>query len=419
MVDAPRIVQVLSNLLANAARHSQVSSPIQVTAVRDEHHVAVGVADVGRGIAPEDLPHLFGKRSPTADHHDERALGGSGLGLLISKGLVEAHGGRIWAESAGPGQGSRFTFTVPVADGPAGAASAPASASRSRSPRNGREPPRVLVVDDDPMTLRFVRDALASAGYAPIATGDPRELARLIRSEKPKLVLLDLVLPDTDGLELMENVPELAEGDLPVIFISAYGGDETVAKAFESGAADYIVKPFSATELTARVQAVLRRQAEPERFVLGELVLDYESRQITVAGAPVKLTATEYELLRVFSLNAGRVLTYNTLLRQVWDGEAQDRGGVEGVRTFVKRLRKRLGDDAAKPVYIHTERGVGYRMSRGLSGPGWATRFGLPATPGMDDSRRGERESLQQGIEPAPVHSAPVTSPHQHVPPCP
>ena len=213
MVDPPRIVQVLSNLLANAARHSHVSSPIEVTAVLDEHQVVLCVADEGRGIAPEDLPHLFKKRSPMAGPDDgERAPGGSGLGLLISKGLVEAHGGRIWAESAGPGEGSRFTFTVQVADGSTGVASGQASASRSRSRRNEREPPRILVVDDDPLTLRFVRDALASAGYAPTATGDPRELARLVRSEKPKLVLLDLVLPDADGLALMENVPELAEG---------------------------------------------------------------------------------------------------------------------------------------------------------------------------------------------------------------
>ena len=214
------------------------------------------------------------------------------------------------------------------------------------------------------MTLRFVRDALRAAGYAPVTTGDPHELARLVRSERPKLVLLDLVLRDSHGLELMANVPELADGDLPVIFISGYGGDETIAKAFESVAADHIVKPFSATELTARVQAVLRRRAGPERFVLRDLVIDYETREVTVAGAKVKLTATEYELLRVFSLNAGRVLTCDALLRQVWDGDVHERGGVEAVRTYVKRLRKSLGGDAADPLYIHTERGVGYRMAR-------------------------------------------------------
>ena len=362
MVDARRIVQVLTNLLTNAARHSPVSSPIHVSAVLDELHVAVSVADEGRGIAPDALPYLFKKRSPLAVQNEDRGLGGSGLGLLISKGLVEAHGGRIWAQSPELSQGSRFTFTVPVADGLDDPVAIEAPTSRSRSARSRREAARILVVDDDPNTLRFVRDALVSAGYAALATGDPRELPRLLRREEPRLVLLDLMLPGTGGMELMEQVPELAEGEVPVIFISAYGGDETVAKALAMGAADYIAKPFSPTELTARVQAVLRRRAEPERFVLGDLVIDYEGRQVSVAGGPVKLTPTEYALLRVFSLNAGRVLTYDSLIRQVWGGE--ETGGVEVVRTFVKRLRNRLGDDTANPVYIHTERGVGYRMPR-------------------------------------------------------
>ena len=106
------------------------------------------------------------------------------------------------------------------------------------------------MVDDDPLTLRFVRDALSAAGYSPLVTGDPHVVPHLIKTKKPQLVLLDLMLPGTDGIELMESLPELA--DLPVIFISGYGRDETVAKALRKGAADYIVKPFSQTELTQR-----------------------------------------------------------------------------------------------------------------------------------------------------------------------
>ena len=131
--------------------------------------------------------------------------------------------------------------------------------SRARPPREGREQARILVVDDDPEALRYVRDALAAAGYAPLVTGDPQELSRLIRTKNPHLVLLDLMLPGTDGIELMGSLPELA--DLPVIFISGYGRDETIARALEAGAADYIVKPFSPTELVARIQAALRRLA--------------------------------------------------------------------------------------------------------------------------------------------------------------
>ena len=190
-------------------------------------------------------------------------------------------------------------------------------------------------------------------------TGDPRELPSLIQTEKPELVLLDLMLPGTDGIELMERIPELA--DLPVIFISGYRRDETVARALQLGAADYIVKPFSPMELTARIQAALRRRAEPEPFVSGDLSIDYDLRQVSVAGRVVELTATEYELLRVLSLNAGRVTTFDTLLRQVWDRRGG--GDSEPVRTFVKKLRQKLGDDAAEPTYIFNERGIGYRMA--------------------------------------------------------
>ena len=155
----------------------------------------------------------------------------------------------------------------------------------------------ILVVDDDPETLRHVRDTLADAGYAPLVTGDPGAVARLIRAEKPRLVLLDLMLPGTDGIQLMQTVPELA--DLPVIFISGYGRDETIARALEAGAEDYVVKPFSPTELTARIRAALRRRSKPVPFALGALAIDYDQRRVTVAGRPVELTATEYELLRV------------------------------------------------------------------------------------------------------------------------
>ncbi len=177
-------------------------------------------------------------------------------------------------------------------------------------------------------------------------------------------MLLDLRLPGTDGIELMERIPEL--GDLPVVFISAYGRDETIVRALDAGAADYIVKPFSPTELTARVRAALRRRAAPEPFLLGELAIGYDERRVTVAGRPVELTATEFELLRVLSINAGRVVTYDSLLRQAWGRRAREPGDPKLVRAVVKRLRRKLEDDGASPAYILNARGVGYRMP----GPG-------------------------------------------------
>ena len=215
-------------------------------------------------------------------------------------------------------------------------------------------------------TLRYVRDALDDAGYAPLVTGDHRELSHILETEKPALVLLDLILPGADGIALMETVPELA--DLPVIFISGYGRDETIARALEAGADDYIIKPFSPTELTARIRAALRRRADPEPFVLGELVIDYDRRRVSVAGNDVELSATEYELLRVLTLAAGRVVTHDALLRQVWNRRSY--ADAKLVRAFVRRLRMKLGDDATRPAYILTRCvHLNVRRTRFNSGP--------------------------------------------------
>ena len=359
LADRRRIVQVLNNLFSNASRHSPETFPIRVSAMQDGVYLAISVSDEGRGIPPEQLPHLFRKHARVGD--SEGGIRGSGLGLAICKGLVEAHGGRIRAESSGAGLGARFTFTIPVAEQTPSLATAGFARSSSHSPREGQEGTPILVVDDDPLTLRFVRDALSAAGYSPLVTGDPHVVPHLIKTKKPQLVLLDLMLPGTDGIELMESLPELA--DLPVIFISGYGRDDTIAKALRKGAVDYIVKPFSPTELVARIQAVLRRFTQPsEPFRLGDLAIDYEGCQVTLDGRPVELTATEYELLSVLSVNAGRVMTYDSLLRSVWGD--RDAGDSPLLQNYVKRIRRKLGDDATHPSYIFTLRQVGYRMAR-------------------------------------------------------
>ena len=352
MADRRRVVQVLNNLFSNAARHAPESSPIRVAAVPEGASVAVSVSDEGGGLAPEQLPRLFRKRARSA------AATGHGLGLAICKGLVEAHGGRIRARSAGPGRGATFTFTLPAA----GAADGPQdhSAEDPQMASGQSEPARILAVDDDPRTLRFVRNALSKAGYAPLVTGEPQDLPHILRTERPQLVLLDLILPGTDGIELMARIPELSS--LPVIFISGYGRDETVARALDAGAVDYIVKPFSPTELVARIQAALRRRQEPQPFVLGDLAIDYKRRRVTLRGNAVDLTVTEFNLLRMLSLRAGRVTPYDTLLRRIWSKRAN--ASVNSVRVFITSLRRKLGDDAASPAYIFTERGVGYRMAK-------------------------------------------------------
>ncbi|MDE2962267.1 MAG: response regulator [Chloroflexota bacterium] len=358
--DPRRIVQVLGNLLSNAARHSPEALPIRVSAARGDFHVAVTVEDQGSGLSPERLSRLFRKfsRIEAGD-----TGGDTGLGLAICRGIVEAHGGRIWAESDGPDRGSRFTFTLPVAEealtGVAVTSGQPAAHRPERD-----EPARILVVDDDPLALRHIRDALARAGYAPITAGDPAEAAKLMAARDPHLVLLDLMLPGTDGIELMLELRDVA--DVPFIFLSAYGQEDVVARAFDTGAEDYVVKPFSSTELAARIRAALRRRAAAlpsQPYVRGDLVVDRGGRNVTVAGCPVRLTALEYGLLAELAAHAGTTLTYTHLAERVWNRPASR--DVRRMRSAVRSLRRKLGDDADNPFYIFTHPRVGYRMAPG------------------------------------------------------
>ena len=365
MADRRRTIQVINNLLVNASRYSHEESAIRVEAALDDMYVAVTIADNGWGLAAERLPHLFAKFSRDDGPHQGRDLG---LGLAICKGIVEAHGGRIWAESDGPGLGSRFTFTIPVSDAPA-----PATAPRQSAVTRWSfgEPIRVLAVDDDPRSLKRVRDSLADQGYEPVVTGDPQQVPSLIEETDPQVVLLDLMLPGTDGIELMQDI--LAVRDTPVIFLSAYNQEELVAKAFETGAADYIAKPFSPTELDARVKAALRnRPARPTRYISaphtsarfesGELAIDYTTRVVTVAGRPVELTPTEFNLLAELAANQGIPLTHDHLLRKVWGLEKAD--DAQRMRTVIKNLRQKLGDSTKNPKYIVTVHHYGYRMAK-------------------------------------------------------
>ena len=359
MADRRRVVQVIGNLLSNASRRSPESAAVRVSATWEGGQVAVSIVDDGSGITAERLPHLFRKFST---NEAEEQGGDTGLGLAICKGIVEAHGGRIWAESDGPGLGARFTFTLPVIEETPGERRRPSSPVRSEAVAGET----VLVVDDDPQALTYVRNVLTDAGYSPIVSADPEEALALMKEDGVRLVLLDLMLPGFDGIELLQDILSIA--DVPVIFLSAYGKDHVIARAFDAGATDYIVKPFSPTELVARVRAALRRQRghdwdePPGPFVLGSLTIDYAERLVAVAGRRVQLTATEYGLLYQLSTNAGRVLTHDQLLRRVWRSEKS--GDMRTLRTHVRRLRLKLGEDGSDPTYIFAEPRVGYRMPR-------------------------------------------------------
>ena len=361
LADQQRVAQVLDNLLANAAKFSPEESTIDVAVARTDFHLEIAVTDRGRGIPAEHLDSIFTKFARSGHPESSGISEGHGLGLAICKGIVESHGGRIWVESDGPGQGARFTFTLPIADDTDSRAAAPTTGGPERTP--------VLIIDDDPQILRYLTHTLTEAGYDPVATDDLRQVERLLDTERPQLVLLDLMLPGGDAFDLLERTPALLE--LPVIFLSGNSEDRNITRALEMGAADYIIKPFSPTELVARIRAALRKRradpTPPQTYVSGALAIDFARRSVSIAGDPALLTSTEYRLLSELARNAGRVLTHRQLRERVWGPEYAD-DNPRLLRAFVRSLRKKLGDDARAPTYILTEPRVGYRLAQ--AGPG-------------------------------------------------
>lgn len=368
MADPQRVLQVVTNLLSNAAKFSPTESPIAVEAGSREGQIVVRVEDQGRGIRAEMLAHLFRRFSQI--HRDAGPrLAGSCLGLAISKGIVEAHGGRIWAESPGEGGGSTFSFTLPVAVATK-ADEVPASPTQ-RSSHMGRvsragERTRILAIDDDAHMLRLLRRSLENAGYHVTVTSDPLEALKLAETEDPDLILMDYMLPEVSGLDLLQRIREFS--GVPVVFLTALSSSEDATTALRMGADDYVTKPFSTSELLARIEATLRRRLLPDRtevrppFALGDLSVDFADRRVSVGGTAVPLSATEYKVLYELATNAGRVLTHDQILHRVWG--PQYSGEAELVRSFIRNLRRKLGDDARHPRFIFTEPQVGYRVPR-------------------------------------------------------
>ena len=359
--DRSRMVQALGHLLSNAARCSSDWSVIRVKGSAQDGYLSVSVSDEGWGISAENLPHYFSEFSPT-----ELGEAGYGredlrLGLAICKGVVEAHGGRIRAESDGPGLGARITLTIPAW----GHADPSADAAGTSAPGKTR----ILVVDDDPQTILAVRRTFPQARYEAIVAGSADDAEILARNGKPDLVLLNPDLAGTGGADLTRRIGDM--GETAAVFLFNSEAEAGNLHDWAAGADDYVIKPFSPDELLARVEAVLeRRRARSARarepYLLGDLEIDFEERRVTVAGRPVRLTATEYELLYQLSVNAGRVLSHRQLLRLAWGDNHPDDSRL--LRSFIKKLRRKLGDDADNPVYIFTEPRVGYRMPKARGG---------------------------------------------------
>jgi len=221
--------------------------------------------------------------------------------------------------------------------------------------------PLILVVDDDPGVLRLVSHSLEVGGYQVITSNEGMTALRLIENESPSLVLLDIVMPGIDGLQVCQRIHE--SSDIPVIMLTVKDEAKEIAHGLDTGADDYLTKPFSTNELLARVRAVLRRTKFPEWmpqpvFTCGELSIDFARHRVTVAEKEVRLSRTEYQLLSTLTRNAGRVLTQDQLLEKAWGWEYRDARHI--LQVAIARLRQRIGDNPQNPKYIETRTGIGY-----------------------------------------------------------
>ena len=225
--------------------------------------------------------------------------------------------------------------------------------------------PRILVVDDEPAIRRFLRVSLTARGYTIYEAADGQSALQAVLSHRPDLLILDLGLPDLDGVQVTRSLREWTQ--IPIIILSVREQESDKIAALDAGADDYLTKPFGLGELLARIRAALRRQAstatEPV-FREGGLYVDLTRRLVTVDEREVQLTPTEYDLLRILVLNAGKVLTHGHLLRRVWGEGYED---MHLLRVNISNLRRKIEPDLSRPTYIHTEPGVGYRLRLSIS----------------------------------------------------
>jgi two-component system KDP operon response regulator KdpE len=224
------------------------------------------------------------------------------------------------------------------------------------------QPIRVLVIDDEPQIRRFLRTSLSAHGYHVIEAACGKEAIVKMTTERPDIVILDLGLPDMDGLDIIRRVREWST--IPVIVLSVRGREDEKITVLDGGADDYVTKPFNMGELLARIRAALRRrlQAEVEEpvFRSAGLTVDLVRRVVLVDDGEVKLTPKEYDLLRVLVIHAGKVVTHQHLLREVWGPASVYE--THYLRVYIGQLRQKIEPDPAQPRYILTEPGVGYRL---------------------------------------------------------
>jgi two-component system, OmpR family, KDP operon response regulator KdpE len=219
---------------------------------------------------------------------------------------------------------------------------------------------RVLVVDDEPQILRALQLKLRTAGYAVDTAATAAEALMKAAMRPPEAIILDLLLPDGSGTEVCRELRTWST--VPIVVLSAVGEEGEKIAALDAGADDYVTKPFSGDELLARVRAQLRRGSPASRPMIevGDLRVDLEKRLVTMAGEPVSLTPIEYDLLRLFAANEGKLLTHPAILRAIWGPAYGDESNY--LHVYVSHLRRKIEPDPARPRYLLTQPGVGYRL---------------------------------------------------------
>lgn len=220
---------------------------------------------------------------------------------------------------------------------------------------------RILVIDDESQIRKLLKVSLKSQGFYIEESHDGRDGINKVAIIKPDLVILDLGLPDMDGKEVIREIREWS--NVPIVILTARDQEQEKIEALDNGADDYITKPFGIGELLARIRVCLRRKTEDENehiFNFGGLIIDLVNRRITVDNMEIKLTPTEYEIIKVLAQNAGKVITHKQLLKKVW-GNAYDNDN-NYIRVYIGQIRRKIEPNPAQPCYIITESGVGYRL---------------------------------------------------------